>query len=185
MKVQHAITHRQIDFTAGMKLHEAVDLLLRYNDTGEKVYGNYNGQLLYSDSVSEDSAYILMFNKTREESEKELQKEIDEVKRKTEEHKAKIPELSKEWIEKGSKILEGDKLEYWKEIVPIRLGDLYKGMELGQTLDAIEFLQLGGYDEAKRLIHNQGHSHMSYGLIKNMIREFDSRGPYFIDNYLD
>lgn len=67
------------------------------------------------------------YKKERKERE-ERRKEYD---RWEEEYKAKIPALTKIWIDEGHKVLSEDKWQMWNECVPIRLGDLYKGIVLG------------------------------------------------------
>lgn len=91
------------------------------------------------------------------------------------------------WIKRGHEILPKDKWEYWDEIVPIRAKDLYEGMELDCTLDIEEILQTKTEDSFKRAsnqLDSQGHSGMSYGLMKAMIREFCTNGKEFV-KYLE
>lgn len=99
-----------------------------------------------------------------------------------EEHKARIPELTREWITKGHEILDEKYWEKWDECVPIRLDDLYKGMELGDCLEIVKALNDGcDLDTAKKIIHNQDHSGMSFGLVRAMVRAFCDRGNEFVD----
>ena len=109
---------------------------------------------------------------------------IEELKRKRAEHEAKIPELTKEWIDKGHKILDEQYWSEWDRCVPIRLNDLYKGMELGACLDIIETLNNNcSLDNAKTVIESQGHSVMSFGLVCAMVKSFCNRGEEFV-NYV-
>lgn len=110
----------------------------------------------------------------------ERRKERENYVRKEREFQEKIPELTKEWIKKGHKILSEDKWELWDKCVPIRLGDLYHGMELGQCLDIVEILKTGDYEKAKQTMENQGHSGLSWGLMKSMVRSFSDVGEDFI-----
>ena len=83
-------------------------------------------------------------------------------------------------------MLTEDRWELWDKIVPIRLGDLYRGMELGCSLDIIEILNNGGhFSVAEDEINSQDHSGMSYGLVCNMIREFCDRGENFVGYITD
>lgn len=129
-----------------------------------------------------DKAYKEITGKTKSEFDKSQQEWQENYKRQEREHKEKIPELSKVWMEKGRAVLTEDKWEYWEKIVPIRLDDLYQGMELGCCLDIVEILNNDGtLDEAKEKIENQGHSGMSFGLVCSMVREFSDRGKEFVD----
>ena len=66
--------------------------------------------------------------------------------------------------------------------MPIRASDLYHGMELDNCLDIVKVLNNGGsLDEARAMINNQGHSGMSFGLVRNMVKEFCERGNEFYE----
>ena len=53
-------------------------------------------------------------------------------------------------------------------------------MELGQCLDIVEILKTGDYEKAKQTMENQGHSGLSWGLMKSMVRSFSDVGEDFI-----
>lgn len=135
--------YREIEGYAGMTIEMAVHRLQKYNELGEKVFMEFNGTELYSDDVTVDSAYLKVLGKTKAEYDRDHEKWLEEERRKEEEHKAKIPELAKEWIEKGHAVLDEKYWDHWDEIVPIRLSDLYQGMELGMCLDLVRILNKG------------------------------------------
>lgn len=84
------------------------------------------------------------------------------------------------WIEKGKKVLEKKYHNLWEEVVPIRLSDLYGGMELGACLEIVAALNSGSrLDMAKEILDKQGHSGLSYGLVVSMVISFCSRGSEF------
>ena len=172
--------YKEIRFFAGCTIEHAVAELLEYKKRGELVCCSFNGHMLYSDNVTVDSAYLEIVGMTKEEFDKEQERQREESRRREEEHKAKIPELTKEWIEKGHEILDEKYWDYWDECVPIRLSDLYHGMELKCCLDIVEPLNNGcSLEEAKEIIESQGHSGMSFGLVATMVREFCNRGGEF------
>jgi len=141
----------------------------------------FNGQMLYSDIDDLDSAYKKITGKPKAEHDAEMKAENDKYKEEERKHKAAIPELTKEWIEKGNTILDEKYRELWAECVPIRLGDLYRGMELGNCLEIVEQLNNGkSVEEVKPLIENQGHSGMSFGLVCSMVKSFCDRGSEFV-----
>ena len=141
----------------------------------------FNGQMLYSDIDDLDSAYKKITGKPKAEHDAEMKAENDKYKEEERKHKAAIPELTKEWIEKGNTILDEKYRELWAECVPIRLGDLYRGMELGNCLEIVEQLNNGkSVEEVKPLIENQGHSGMSFGLVCSMVKSFCDRGAEFV-----
>ena len=174
MKTQEK--YKKIEFGFG-NIDSAVTELKSHN---ELVCGSFNGQILYSDIDDLDSAYKKITGKTKaefDEAERIRNKECKEQQRK---HKEAIPELTKEWIEKGNGILDEKYRELWAKCVPIRIGDLYQGMELEMCLDIVTELNNGcSLDEAKTIIENQGHSGMSFSLVCSMVRSFCDRGEDF------
>ena len=174
--------YKKIEFCCGNTIDDAVKELLIYKDKGILVCGSFNGTILYSDTVTLEDAYKNITGKTKTEFDKSRQEWKDNYDREQREFKEKIPSLSKEWMEKGRKVLTEDKWEYWDKIVPIRLNDLYQGMELGCCLDIVKILNNNGkLDEAKEEIEKQGHSGMSFGLVCSMVREFCLRGKEFVE----
>lgn len=173
--------YREIEFGCGTSLESAVKELKSHEDL---VCGSFNGQMLYSDIDDMDSAYKKVQGMTK--------KEFDDAKRKSNEryklekitHYKAIPELTKEWIKKGKAVLDSKHFDYWEEIVPIRLADLYRGMELGSCLSIVEALNKGvELEKAKEIIEGQGHSGMSFGLVCSMVKHFCDRGDEFV-NYV-
>ena len=174
--------YTKINFRLSSSIEQAVLLLLEYKAKGVLVYGDFNGTKLYSDTVTMDGAYKEIVGKTKKEFDKSQQEWLDRYDREKREHEEAIPELSKLWMQKGREVLTDDKWEFWDKIVPIRLRDLYRGMELGCSLDIIEILNHdGSLDEAKKKIESQDHSGMSYGLVCSMVGEFCNRGREFVE----
>lgn len=172
--------HRKIEFGFG-NIESAIKELTRYKERGELVYGEFNGQKLYSDTDDLDSAYKKITGKTKAEFDEAERIRNEEYKAEEKRHNESIPELTKEWIEKGKAILDEKYLETWNKCVPIRLGDLYRGMELGATLDIVKELNAGcELQKAKEIIDGQGHSGMSFGLVCSMVKSFCYRGAEFV-----
>lgn len=172
--------YKEIEFMLGNTIEESVNLLLKCKDEGVLVCGNFNGVKLYSDTVKLDDAYRQITGKTKAEFDKSQEEWREDYKRKEKEFKETIPSLADEWIKKGKEVLTEDKWDYWSEIVPIRLGDLYHGMELGCCLDIVKILNNNGtLEEANKEINKQNHSGMSFGLVRAMVREFCTRGDEF------
>lgn len=68
-----------------------------------------------------DEAYIKCTGKTFKEFKDKKEKMRQDLIRREEEHKKKIPELTKYWIKEGHKVLSQDKWDEWDRCVPIRL----------------------------------------------------------------
>ena len=171
-------SYKEIEFGFG-NIESAVKELKSHK---ELVCGSFNGEMLYSDIDDLDSAYKKITGKTKaefDEAERIRQEEYKEQQRK---HKEAIPELTKEWIAKGKEVLEEKYIELWNKCVPIRLSDLYQGMELGMCLDIVKELNNGcELQKAKEIIESQGHSGMSFGLICSMLKSFCDRGNEFVE----
>lgn len=174
--------HKKIEFGAGDSIERAMGDLTRFKERGELAYGEFNGQKLYSDIDDIDSAFKKVTGKTKAEFDAERKAENDRYKEEERKHKEAIPALAKEWIEKGNTILDEKYRETWAKCVPIRLDDLYQGMELQMCLDIVIELNNGcKLDEAKAIIESQGHSGMSFGLVCSMVKSFCDRGVEFVN----
>lgn len=173
--------YEEIDFMCGNTIESCVLELLYYKEKGKLVYGVFNGHKLYSHTVTMDNAYKEITGNTKKEFDDYLKKQSEEYEKQKQEHLESIPFKTSLWVKKGREILEESKWELWEKIVPIRLNDLYQGMELEQCLDVVKLLKKDGkFNEAKELIYNQGHSGMSFGLICSMIKEFSPIGEEFV-----
>lgn len=176
--------HREIEFMAGNSIDSVMKELAVFKEKNELVCFQFNGKMLYSDIDNVDSAYVKVTGKTKsecEEAERIRHEEWLEQKRK---HEESIPQLTKEYIEKGNSVLDEKYRQLWAECVPIRLGDLYQGMELQMCLDIVlELNNNCSLDDAKAIIESQGHSGMSFGLVCSMLKSFCERGDEFV-NYV-
>ena len=173
--------YREIEMFAGTSIDDAVNELEKHREAGELVCVNFNETYLCSDTVTLDGAYKAITGVTKAEFAARERARREEWAREEAEHKKKIPELTEEWKEKGHKILDKKYWELWDEVVPIRLGDLYRGMELGCTLDIVEKLNAGcDFAEAREIFEKQGHSGMSAGLMFSMLINFCERGADFV-----
>jgi hypothetical protein len=172
--------YKEIEFSCGSNIESSINQLNHYKQKNELVFGVFNGYKLYSDVDDLDSAYKKITGKTKAEFDKRQKEISDEYEESERKHKDSIPSLTIEWIDKGKSILDEKYHEIWIKCVPIRLGDLYKGMELKACLDIVKELNNGcSLDEAKKIIDNQGHSGMSFGLVCSMVNSFCDRGEEF------
>lgn len=171
-----------IDAFAGTTIDDAVQTLTEYRSAGKLACINFNGVMLYSDTVTLDGAYKAITDMTKTEFEAMKRARHDEWEREEEEHKRKIPQLTEEWKEKGHAVLDEKYWELWDDVVPIRLSDLYRGMELGCTLAIVEKLNAGcDISEAREIFAKQGHSGMSAHLMFAMLKSFCDRGEEFVE----
>lgn len=178
---------KQIEFLPGDSIDTAWKGLLRASaDCGDTCFGEFNGKEIRSTDTL-DEAYMKILGKTKSEYEKEMQDWRDEYERQEKEHKDNIPNLTPIYREKARGVILEDQYEYWDKIVPIRLGDLYHGMELDATLDLCKIMrdESMSYDERLKKAYDtfmdQGHSGMSAGLVASMLRTFCPDGHDLAD----
>lgn len=171
----------EITFYPGDDISKAVAALSALKEKGVYASGKFNDAVLTT-KMSEDEMYFAVTGKTKVEFERSQAEWRKEYHLREEEHKKAIPDLIVEWNVKGTSILDQKYWELWTEMVPIRLGDLYHGMELGCTLEIVEILNnFGTLKEAREAIENQGHSGMSFSLVCSMVRELCDRGQKFVE----
>ena len=144
------------------------------------VFGIFNGvELLHTDTPDEIS--VKLTGKTIAENEAAEKAWREEYDRKEREHQARIPELTEKYKKEARGVIPEDKLELWDEIVPIRLNDLYRGMELEEWLKTIRVLNEDKPKEerfaiCKEIFDNSGHSGMSTHLFLSGLCEFHPEG---------
>lgn len=153
---------------------------------GEPCFCEFNGkQLLSTDTI--DEAYEKVVGKTKAEFDKEQEEWHNNYERELAEHKAKIPQLTEEYRKKARGLILDEALYFWDKIVPIRLDDIYRGIELQHTLDLCAIMRDESltYDErlkkAYKCFMDEGHSGMSANLVASMLRKFCSNGEDLAD----
>ena len=178
---------REIEILAGCNIKEALESIKsEATRCGEVCYCKFNDSKIYS-TDSLNTAYLKITGKTYTEFMNDQAKAKDDWNRAEEEHKAKIPELSKYYIEKARGLVKDSELGEWDNCVPIRLGDLYHGMELEETLKACATMRDMSipYNERLKKAYNDfmaaGHSGMSASLVAGMIKKFCPDGEDLAD----
>lgn len=184
MSVLRFENYKEIKVCLGETIESVVQKLLsEYKKRGILAYTIFNGVHLFSDIVTMDEAYKSITGKTKSEFDEMVQKRIQETNKRKEEIQKNLLPLFDMWVEKGKEVLTEDRWEYWSRIVPVRLLDLYEGMELGCCLDVVKILNNGGtFDEAKEKFEGQGHSGTSHNLVLSMINKFCDRGQEFLEH---
>ncbi len=175
------MTHKEIQFAPGSTITDAVQELNQFAANGVLAFGSFNGQNLYSDVDDIESAYLKVTGITKTAWDKADQKRRETYQKREAQHLAAIPRLTKKWMKEGLEVLDVNYHNTWAVMVPIRLNDLYKGMELGATLEVVK--ALNNYctlQEAKDIIEAQGHSGMSYSLVCSLVRSLCDRGEEFV-----
>lgn len=141
----------------------------------------FNGTYMYSTDSLND-VYKRVTGKTKEEFDTYLEELNKSYEKHKEEHEAIIPELTNDFIKLGHKKIAEKYWEIWDKMVPIRLNDIYEGMELYACLEIIDALNsCKTFDVAEEVINNQSHSGMSYALVCSMVKSLHDNGIAFVD----
>lgn len=178
---------KEIGLFAGADLDMAIEILKKEAEqASEPCFCKFNGEILYStDTV--DESYMNVLGKTKAEFEEEQRKRKEEHDRAEREHQARIPQLTEKYRNEARGLVLDSELEYWDEIVPIRLGDLYHGMELQQVLDCCKIMRDESLVYAARLekaydvFMAAGHSGASANLTMSMLARFCPHGNELAD----
>lgn len=177
---------KELYFTAGMSIEDAICFLndCSKND-GNECYGVFNGKEIFS-TESEDEIYKKITGNNKNEFNKKLEEDIAEHKRIDDEFKRRIPFLIDEYIQKADGIIPVENIPLWNKMVPIRLNDLYRGMELDCWLDLIKIMNSDKTDEeimvlCKNQFNEQGHSGMSASLVLRGLEELHHKGKIVAD----
>ncbi len=162
-------------------LDNAIDALLKWKEThNDPAYISFNGCILKSDTVTVDSAYLAVLGCTKAEMDAKQKAWREQYIKEEEKHKAAIPLLTIAWREKGHAVLAEKYWNTWDKMVPIRLNDIYRGLELDASLKIINVLNTGAtFEEAKDVMDGQNHSNLSYTLIQSMVAVLCDRGQNF------
>ena len=168
--------------TVGRNLSYVVNELLSYDEKGILACTDFNGHMLYSDSIDIDKAYLEIHGVTKEEFDKTPKKSDEKYLREEKEYQSKIPELTKIYIEKGHSILDKKYWKKWDKEVQISMNSVYKGNDLKICLDVISALNNNcSFLEAKYLIDKEHCSETYLLLVESLIENFCDSGVSFCE----
>ena len=99
-----------------------------------------------------------------------------------EKKKKSIPDLRKQYLVDSLYLISPEQIDEWIKVVDARLSDLYKGFDLASAIEIMKALDGGAsIGNTKDIIDNQGHSGMSYGVARLVVKQFSPRGQEFWD----
>lgn len=177
----------QVEIWGALNLDDALKMVKAEAEKfGCVCWAAFNMEKIYStDSI--DEAYLKVCGCTKAEHDEKVRKKQEEWERQEQEHKANIPTLVEKYRKEGRGLVLDDKLDFWDKCVPIRLNDLYQGLELGCTLDIIRIMRDDvltteqKMEKAKDMFYHQGHSGMSASLMFSMLKEFCPDGAKLVE----
>ena len=156
------------------------------DESGEVLKAVFNDKYLLS-TDTDDDAYLRIMGKTKAEHDEEVRKWQEDYEAKRKAYEARIPELTEHYRKVARGVIVESELEYWDEIVPIRLGDIYRGMELDQVLDCARVMRdetlsrIERLRKAYKIFNDAGNSGWSAGLTMAMLRRFCPDGNELAD----
>lgn len=168
---------REVEFRSGT-LDECINELLNFKAAGKSVVINFSGHLLYSCDVTVDSAYQEVCGKTKAEYDKFLKEWKQNAEKMEKENKAKAEAKIPEWIKRGQRFIYPERAEEWKKCVEGCARGLYYGYELDVALDLMEKIEnAASNEEIQEIMHGQGHSGASEGMVRKILLHFSKKGP--------
>lgn len=178
-KLKDGVIFKEIETYLSEDLEDVVKVLKFSESKGYHCYAEFNDNIIYSDE-SEDEAYIKVTGKTKDEFKKFQEESVKKYLNEEKEFQKRKNGVIDEYIKKGHEILDEKYHEEWDRIVPIRVEDLYHGMELDSALKVIEMLKNhASREEIDEALDEYGHSGMSHGLTVAIIRHFSDEGSDF------
>lgn len=183
------VIYKQLEASeiVGCSIEAVVEKLQFLERCGTPTCADFNGHLLYSDTVTIDSAYLEITGMTKEQRDQAYKRELDELQKKLHDFQFEIPQLAKEYMEQGRAVLDEAYWETWDRVVVFRLHDIYHGKELGACLEVVKALSENeeqAFETAHEILESQHHSGHSSRLVLSMVITLCDKGKAFAD-YLE
>lgn len=176
---------KELEIMCGASIDDAYKQMKNYEiKSGEHCFCMFNEKKLLS-TFTLDECYKEVTGCTKKEWEDKARKEQEEYERKEAEFKASIPDKIALYRDKARGVIPEYKLEEWDRIVPVRLNDLYHGMELDCWIELSKILnedipEKDKLEKAKKAFYDQGHSGMSASLVLAGLKLFHPLGSKFV-----
>lgn len=178
-------------YEAMLQFRNELQEVLASNDSLQEndivVYMSFNCEELTTD-MTLDECYVAVTGLTQKEQEEKARKAREEWKQAEAAHKASIPSKIEAFKEKAKPYIKEEDWDKLCEILPIRFGDIYHGMEMEAMLDIIKlYHETNDMDKCAELFYNQGHSGMGANLVRALVIRFHSAelGNYIYEHGLE
>ena len=162
-------------------MHTAIhELKTDYPD--RKFFANFNGFLFLTDDedLTIDFMYKTITGKTKAERSKEyLEFERKQVERERERKRFMGKRIS-DLIKTGIEVLDKEHWEEWIDLVPMRVFDLYNGMDLEWFLLLHDRLTDSTFEYCKAIFDKQDHSGLSASAVFMLLEKFTPNGKEFV-----
>jgi hypothetical protein len=147
----------------------------------------FNGHVLDSFCHNNvDRVFKEVLGVSKKDYDKVVKAKREEIRRENDEFQKRVPEIINDYIERGHKILDEKYHKLWDECVPVRVNDIYHGLECNACLDLIQMLNNGDdFDDVNEVFNNQDHSGLSHAMVCSMLVQLCDRGSDFIKHVGD
>lgn len=172
---------KKIEFTDKDNIESIVYTLLAHKARGEKVYTEYLGHILYSDTVTMENAYKEINDNSNYARRVDVY--LDNEKRRKvleEDAREKIPE----WLSKGNELISKDKHKKWKDVIMTRSMDLYHGCDLDVFLNIMKDIE--DNKDMATIVDNYillGYSPTFKAFVNSLITDFCEKKDLFMYEY--
>ena len=177
----------EVELYAGMNVDVAYAKLKEEAErTNEVCFAMFNGKTLYSTDTM-DEAYMKVMGMNKADHDAKIQAWMEKRESEKKAHMAKIPELVEYYKKEARGLVLDERLEDWDNCLEVRLGDIYRGMELQQVIDCARVMKDETLDREARLrkaykiFMDADHSGMSAGLTRSLLRHFCPDGNELAD----
>lgn len=170
----------EIKLCGGDTIDIAVNKLLKAKKDGRHAYCRFNDTILYSDTVTIDSAYLKICGCTKAEWEEKNRIIAEKIKKEREEReKAAIRDIPNK-IEIGKKLIYPSRYDDWAEYVKADAEGMYLGGIMKCAIEIMTAIEEGkSVEELKEIFDEQGHSGWSAGLTRDTVMRFSKNGFEF------
>lgn len=163
--------YKTIVFEPDLPLTDAITRLVVAASKGEFVCGKFCGVMLYSDTVSFDSAFKQIAGQSYFAT-LAADEQQDE-------------EAIKRYILMGQRIINKRLWEDWESYVRQSMRSEYHGMDLTCALTIMNELLSNGLAPALAVLQTQTHTRTSLGLVLSIVRSFCVGGDDFVSYVTD
>ena len=148
----------------------------------KKFFTNFNGILFLSDDedLTADFMYQTITGKSRSERHKEYLESERRFSQRERDRKIFMTKRISDLIKSGIEVLDKSLWDDWIDLVPMRVFDLYNGMDLEWFLLLHERLTDSTFEYCKAMFDKQGHSGHSASSVFMLLEKFTPNGKEFV-----
>lgn len=153
----------------------------KFDNPDKKGYATFNGFMFCTDDedLTIDHLYQTICGESKVERLNKRRVLRMEATAREIKHQIMQAERISSFIKSGLKVLPPEQREKWIDIVPVRVMDLYHGLDLENFLELYENLKNETFETVKECFLSQGHSGGSAGVVLSLLKEFSPLGKDF------